>query len=69
MFEFFLVLFWESAFSALDSSNCQMRKKKDQLYYLFLFWGGEGREGLNVSSCCQYEEFVNLEHVDMYIFY
>lgn len=44
------------------------KKKKDQLYYLF-FILGEGRGGLSVSSCCQYEEFVNLEHVDMYIFY
>lgn len=46
-----------------------MRKKeKKKPTYLFLFLG-KGREGLSVSSCCQYEEFVNLEHVDMYIFY
>lgn len=77
MFEFFLVLFGESAFSALDFSNCQMRQKKkekkDQLYYLFLFLGlgGEGDErgsmsavAVNMKNLCD-----NLERVDMYIFF
>lgn len=62
MFEFFLVLFGGSAFlSALDFSNCQMRqKKKINFIIYFYFWGRVGREmkGFDVSSCCQYEEFM-----------
>lgn len=62
MFEFFLVLFGESAFSALDFSNCQMRQKKKRSTLLFIFifrvgWGGRWK-GFDVSSCCQYEEFM-----------
>lgn len=45
------------------------KKKKKKINFIIYFYFGEGREGLNVSICCQYEEFVNLEHVDMYIFY
>lgn len=40
-------------------------KKRSTLLFIFIL----GRRGLSVSSCCQYEEFVNLENVDMYIFY
>ena len=72
MFEFFLVPFGESAFSALDFSNCQMRKKKINFIIYFYFGGGDvggGREGsmsavaANMKNLC-----VDLEHVDMYIF-
>lgn len=67
MFEFFLVPFGESAFSALDLSNCQMRKK-DQLYYLFLFWGGGGKGSMSAVAANMKNLCVDLESVDMYIF-
>lgn len=79
MIELFHVLFWESAFSALDSSNCQMRKKKkkkkDQLYYLFLFWGEEGRaqcqQLLPIWRICQFRtcRYVHFLLIIVYIWF
>lgn len=75
MFEFFLVPFGESAFSALDFSNCQMRKKKKINFIIYFYfwgrggWGGGGKVSMSAVAANMKNLCVDLEHVDMYIFF
>lgn len=62
----------ESAFSATDFSNCQMRKKKrSTLLFIFILGGGEGEGSGSVSAVAANMKnlCVDLENVDMYIFF